>query len=128
MGRKSVLRSGQSRRGRVEGQGVRGIGGRAPARARRRTGKKLWEADTIVDRKLPYSSTGAPQIAGSVVVIGNSGADMGHGAVRGYISAYDLETGALKWRFFTVPPAVGQPYENPELAAGRQDLGSAPQA
>ncbi len=81
------------------------------------TGKKLWEADTIVDRKLPYSSTGAPQIAGSVVVIGNSGADMGHGAVRGYISAYDLESGALKWRFFTVPPAVGQPYENPELAA-----------
>ena len=81
------------------------------------SGKKLWEADTIVDRKLPYSSTGAPQIAGSVVVIGNSGADMGHGAVRGYISAYDLETGALKWRFYTVPPAVGQPYENPELAA-----------
>jgi quinohemoprotein ethanol dehydrogenase len=81
------------------------------------TGKKIWEADTIIDRKLPYSSTGAPQIAGSVVVIGNSGADMGHGAVRGYISAYDLQTGALKWRFFTVPPAVGQPYENPELAA-----------
>jgi len=81
------------------------------------SGKKIWEADTIIDRKLPYSSTGAPQIAGGVVVIGNSGADMGHGAVRGYISAYDLETGALKWRFFTVPPAVGQPYENPELAA-----------
>jgi hypothetical protein len=55
------------------------------------SGKKLWEADTIVDPKLPYSSTGAPQIAGSVVVIGNSGADMGHGAGRGYISAYDLE-------------------------------------
>jgi quinohemoprotein ethanol dehydrogenase len=81
------------------------------------TGRKVWEADTIVDHKLPYSSSGAPQIAGSVVVIGNSGADMGHGGVRGYVSAYDLETGTLKWRFFTVPPAVGQPYENPELAA-----------
>ncbi len=81
------------------------------------SGRKLWEADTIVDHKLPYSSTGAPQIAGSVVVIGNSGADMGHGAVRGYVSAYDLDTGAFKWRFYTVPPAVGQPYENPELAA-----------
>jgi quinohemoprotein ethanol dehydrogenase len=81
------------------------------------TGRKLWEADTITDRKLPYSSTGAPQIAGGVVVIGNSGADMGHGAVRGYVSAYDLDSGALKWRFFTVPPAAGQPYENPELAA-----------
>ena len=42
---------------------------------------------------------------------------MGHGGVRGYVSAYDLETGALKWRFYTVPPAVGQPFENPELAA-----------
>jgi quinohemoprotein ethanol dehydrogenase len=81
------------------------------------TGRRVWEADTIVDHKLPYSSSGAPQIAGSVVVIGNSGADMGHGAVRGYVSAYDVEKGTLKWRFFTVPPAVGQPYENPELAA-----------
>jgi quinohemoprotein ethanol dehydrogenase len=81
------------------------------------TGKQLWEADTIVDHKLPYSSTGAPLIAGGVVIIGNSGGDMGHGSVRGYISAYDLESGAFKWRFFTVPPAPGQPYENPELAA-----------
>jgi quinohemoprotein ethanol dehydrogenase len=81
------------------------------------TGKQLWEADTIVDHKLPYSSTGAPVIAGGVVIIGNSGGDMGHGAVRGYVSAYDLNSGAFKWRFFTVPPAPGQPYENPELAA-----------
>ncbi len=80
------------------------------------TGKRIWVADTITDHKLPYSSSGAPQIAGSVVVIGNSGADMGRTAVRGYVAAYDLDTGAFKWRFYTVPPAVGQPYENPELA------------
>jgi quinohemoprotein ethanol dehydrogenase len=81
------------------------------------TGQQIWEADTITDHALPYSSSGAPQIAGDVVVIGNSGADMGHVAVRGYVAAYDLQTGALKWRFYTVPPPVGQPYENPELAA-----------
>ena len=80
------------------------------------TGKSRWVVDTITDHSLPYSSTGAPQIAGHVVVIGNSGADMGHIAVRGYVSAFDIETGALKWRFFTVPPAPGQSYENPELA------------
>src|SRR5580698_3574592 len=80
------------------------------------TGKKIWEADTITDHTLPYSSSGAPQIAGNVVVIGNSGADMGHTAVRGYVAAYDLATGAFKWRFYTVPPAPGKPYENPELA------------
>ena len=81
------------------------------------TGKKIWEADTITDHRAPYSSTGAPQIAGSVVVIGNSGADMGHGAVRGYVSAYDVATGAFRWRFYTVPPDPDKPYENPELAA-----------
>ncbi len=81
------------------------------------TGAKIWEADTITDHSLPYSSTGAPQIAGSAVVIGNSGSDMGRGGVRGYVSAYDPATGALKWRFYTVPPAPGAKFENPELAA-----------
>jgi quinohemoprotein ethanol dehydrogenase len=81
------------------------------------TGKKLWSVDTITDHSLPYSSTGAPQIAGAVVVIGNSGSDMGRGGVRGYVSAYDLQSGALKWRFFTVPPAPGEKFENPELEA-----------
>ncbi len=80
------------------------------------TGRKLWEVDTITDHMLPYSSTGAPQIAGDVVVIGNGGSDMGRGGVRGYISAYDLHSGALRWRFYTVPPPVGAAYENPELA------------
>ncbi|HMK87491.1 MAG TPA: PQQ-dependent dehydrogenase, methanol/ethanol family [Steroidobacteraceae bacterium] len=81
------------------------------------TGRQMWEVDTITDHSLPYSSTGAPQIAGDVVVIGNGGSDMGHGGVRGYVAAYDLRSGAFKWRFYTVPPAPGQPAENPELAA-----------
>jgi len=81
------------------------------------TGRKVWDADTIVDHSLPYSSSGAPQIAGKVVVIGNSGSDMGKRGVRGYVSAYDLETGQLRWRFYTVPPAPGHAYEHPELAA-----------
>ncbi len=80
------------------------------------TGKPVWEADTIVDHSLPYASTGAVQIAHDVAVIGNAGADMEHGGVRGYVSAYDLKTGALKWRFFTVPPPPGKPLEHPELA------------
>lgn len=81
------------------------------------TGKRVWVADTIIDHAMPYSSTGAPQIAGKVVVIGNSGADMGAGGVRGYVSAYDLATGAFKWRMFTVPPVPGQQNETPDIAA-----------
>ena len=80
------------------------------------TGKELWSADTIVDHKLPYSSTGAVYIAGDLAVIGNSGADMDKGGVRGYVSAYDVETGKLAWRFYTVPGAPGQPPEDPAMA------------
>jgi PQQ-dependent dehydrogenase (methanol/ethanol family) len=46
------------------------------------------------------------------VMIGNGGAEMG---VRGYVSAYDAETGKLAWRFFTVPGDPSQPFESPIL-------------
>lgn len=81
-----------------------------------RTGKVLWRADTLVERAkgLPYTITGAPVVAGNVVAIGNGGADFA--GVRGYVSAFDLTTGHLAWRFFTVPrdPALG-PQSQPQL-------------
>jgi quinohemoprotein ethanol dehydrogenase len=76
------------------------------------TGNTIWKVDTIVDRKRAYTSTGAPQVAGKVVAIGNAGAEYD---ARGYVSAYDLETGRLAWRFYTVPGDPSKPYENPEL-------------
>lgn len=82
-----------------------------------KTGAVVWHADTIVDHKRGYTSTGAPEVAGSVVVIGNAGGEFD---ARGYVSAYDLNTGKLAWRFFTVPPAPGQPLENPELKAAEK--------
>ena len=78
------------------------------------TGSIVWQADTIIDKKRGYTSTGAPEVAGKVVVIGNGG---GEYDARGYISAYDLDTGKLAWRFFTVPGDPSKPYENPELEA-----------
>jgi len=78
------------------------------------TGHLLWKTDTLVDRTRAYVVGDAPAIAGNNVVIGNGGADMG---VRGYVSAYDLETGALAWRFFTVPGDPAKGFEHPELAA-----------
>ena len=38
-------------------------------------------------------------------------------AVRGYFSAYDAETGARAWRFYTVPGDPSKPFEHPELEA-----------
>ncbi|MEJ0006723.1 MAG: PQQ-binding-like beta-propeller repeat protein [Steroidobacteraceae bacterium] len=55
-------------------------------------GRVLWQTDTFVDHSRAYSITGAPQVAGSVVVIGNGGAEFDS---RGYVSAFDLQTGKL---------------------------------
>ncbi len=78
-----------------------------------RSGAVVWKADTIEDRTRGGNSTGAPEVAGGVVVIGNGGADYD---ARGDVSAWDLATGRFKWRFHVVPrdPALG-PQDNPEL-------------
>ena len=77
------------------------------------TGEVAWKGDAVIDRTRGYSSTGAPEVAGDVVVIGNAGAEYD---VRGYVSAFDLDTGALKWRFWVVPrdPRLG-PQDHPDL-------------
>ena len=68
-------------------------------------GHEIWERQNC-DIAKGYGSTGAPRIVKDMVVIGNSGADVGS---RGYVSAYDVNTGTLRWRFYTVPgdPALG---------------------
>ncbi|MBT8080064.1 MAG: PQQ-dependent dehydrogenase, methanol/ethanol family, partial [Gammaproteobacteria bacterium] len=72
------------------------------------TGKERWRVDTI-DRKPPYTITGAPRIINGLVIIGNGGAEYG---VRGYVSAYDAASGALRWRFYTVPGNPADGFEN----------------
>jgi len=76
------------------------------------TGAIVWRVRTIEDLSRSYTSTGAPYIAGNRVVIGNSGAEYD---ARGYITAYDAETGRLAWRFFTVPGDPKKGFEHPEL-------------
>jgi len=75
-------------------------------------GEVVWKIDTIIDHARSYTSTGAPYIAKNVVVIGNSG---GEYDTRGYITAYDVETGKFAWRFFTVPGDPKKGFEYPEL-------------
>lgn len=87
------------------------------------TGKPVWIIDTIIDHRAPYASTGGVILTGDAVIIGNAGADLDKEGARGYVSAYDIANGALKWRFFVVPPAPGQPLENPELALARKSWG-----
>ncbi len=77
------------------------------------TGKKAWEQDTVADHRFSYTITGAPRVYNGKVIIGNGGAEYG---ARGYITAYDAETGAQRWRWFTVPGDPAKPFENEAMA------------
>jgi len=63
------------------------------------TGKMLWSTETT-DPKSGQTVTGAPRVFNGKVIIGQAGADFG---MRGYVSAYDQETGKQVWRFYVVP-------------------------
>lgn len=78
-------------------------------------GKSVWEIWTVDTTKY-YTITGAPRIVKGKVIIGNGGAEFG---VRGYITAYDAESGKQAWRFYTVPgdPAKGFESKAMEMAA-----------
>ncbi|MCS5517341.1 hypothetical protein NWF32_28070 [Pseudomonas qingdaonensis] len=65
------------------------------------------------DPNKSYTITGAPRIVKGKVLIGNGGAEFG---VRGYITAYDADTGKQAWRFFTVPGDPALPPENEAMA------------
>ena len=78
-----------------------------------RTGAPLWTADTTENGK-PHSITSAPRIARGMVVVGNGGSEFG---VRGYVSAYDAETGKMAWRSYTVPGDPSRGFESAALEA-----------
>ena len=81
----------------------------------RADGSLVWTVQTTPSGS-DYTITGAPRVAGNAVVIGNGGAEYG---VRGYVTAYDTETGAELWRTHTVPgnPADGFESEAMRTAA-----------
>ena len=75
------------------------------------TGHPVWSVQTTPIGQ-DYSITGAPRVVGGKVVIGNSGAEYG---VRGYITAYDAETGEQAWRFYVVPGNPADGFESPAM-------------
>jgi quinohemoprotein ethanol dehydrogenase len=81
-----------------------------------KTGEKIWEKMTIDPRKA-YYITGAPKVFKGKVIIGNGGTE--HTAARGYVTAYNADTGEQEWRFWVVPgnPADGFESDAMEMAA-----------
>ena len=84
-----------------------------------KTGKQAWSTDTVPaslnlgDMGNHYSITMAPRVAKGKVFIGGSGGEYG---VRGWIAAFDAETGKQVWRFWTVPGDPANGFESPKLA------------
>ncbi len=78
------------------------------------TGRVAWSVQTTPVGS-DYSITGAPRIVKGKVVIGNGGGEYG---VRGFLTAYDAETGKQAWRWFVVPgdPAKGLEDRSMEVA------------
>jgi len=80
------------------------------------TGERVWEVMTVDPRKALFI-TGAPKVFRDKIVIGNGGTEWGPS--RGYITAYDTETGEQAWRFWVVPGNPADGFENKamEMAA-----------
>jgi len=82
----------------------------------RKTGAVIWDVP-VGDVKNANAITAAPLVVKNKVIIGVAGGDF---SSRGYIDAYDAQTGERAWRFYTIPGA-GEPgsnsWPNPEVAA-----------
>jgi alcohol dehydrogenase (cytochrome c) len=70
----------------------------------RATGAIVWDA-TMEDYKNGYASTLAPIVVKNKVIVGVAGGEFG---IRGFIDAYDAQTGKRVWRFYTIP-GPGEP-------------------
>jgi alcohol dehydrogenase (cytochrome c) len=64
-----------------------------------RSGHLLWDVAYASDNK-NYGATSAPLVVKDKVIVGTSGGDDG---VRGFLAAFDAETGKEVWRFWTIP-------------------------
>ncbi len=69
------------------------------------TGKLVWETK-VDDPSQSYSLSMAPLIVNRSVVVGVAGAEY---AIRGFLAAYDAETGEKQWQFNTIPGIQGEP-------------------
>jgi alcohol dehydrogenase (cytochrome c) len=80
-----------------------------------KTGAPVWTT-TVADSKAAYYITLAPLIAGGKVMVGASGGETG---IRGFVAAYDPDTGKEQWRTYTIP-APGEPGSETWPAGGDQ--------
>lgn len=84
------------------------------------TGKQLWVTETTPPGSLNIC-TGAPRTFKGKVIIGNGGADFG---ARGFVTAYDANTGKQAWRFYTTPGTTEQNKGDAAMEAAAKTWGA----
>ena len=77
-------------------------------------GSVLWSVDTTEGPEDGRYITGQPYVMDGKVIIGHGGGD--YQAVRGYVTAYDIQTGTQAWRFHLVPGNPAEGFENDAMA------------
>ena len=85
-----------------------------------KTGAKVWEVQ-VCDTAEYKTLSGAPRVGNGKVFIGTSNADFGVG--RGYVDAYDVETGKRLWRFYTMPGDPAKGFENKAMEMASKTYG-----
>lgn len=78
-----------------------------------KSGRVIWSVETT-DPKNGQTITGAPRVFNGKVIIGQAGADFG---MRGYVTAYDQQTGKQVWRFYVVPASPEENKGDPAMEA-----------
>jgi quinohemoprotein ethanol dehydrogenase len=73
-----------------------------------RTGKVIWSVRALPSGE-KHTFTMAPRILKNKIIIGSAGGEF---FVRGFFSAYDINSGKELWRFYTVPGDPSKPFEN----------------
>lgn len=86
----------------------------------RKSGKKVWEAQSCNPEEY-RTITGAPRVGDGKVFIGNANADSGVG--RGFVDAYDANTGKRLWRFYTIPGDPAQGFEDKAMEMASKTWG-----
>jgi len=65
------------------------------------TGEVVWHNPSVVDLSISETTTNAPLVVGDNVIIGNEGGERG---VRGWVAAFDIDTGEQQWKYYSTGP------------------------
>jgi alcohol dehydrogenase (cytochrome c) len=89
-----------------------------------KSGRQLWKTE-VATTESGYSITHAPLVIKDKVIVGVGGGEYG---IRGFIAAYNVDTGKEAWRFYTIPGPGEKGHETWEACTPKSDASCDPEA